>query len=97
MREKFSHKICYKKKYKFLNLKNTPSYSLATRLMKKGNFLKTYKLLKKFYNVFFLHQNFAKIPISSNFMFFYKKHYSFRDLDRVLFWKFNQLDSMFSY
>ena len=85
MRKKFNHKICYKKKYNFLNLKNTPTYSLSTRLMKRGNFLKTYKLLKKFYNIFFLHLNFLKIPISSNFMFFYKKHYSFRDLDRVLF------------
>ena len=97
MREKFKHKLCFKKKYTHLNLKHTPSYALTTRLLKNGKFLKTYKLLKYFFYKIFLLKNFNKIPSSSAFLYFYNKYQSFRDLDRVLFWKYNQLDCMFSF
>lgn len=70
---------------------------MCTRIIKKGNFLKTYKILKTFYYKQFLKVQFKEIPLSSNFLFFFNKYHSFRDLDRVLFWKYNQLDSMFSY
>ena len=85
LRKNFSHKICYKKKYQFLNLKHTPVYALNNRLMKRGNFLKTYKLLKFFFYNFFLYTKFKSIPKTSMFFFFFKRFYSFRDLDRVLF------------
>ena len=65
--------------------------------MKKGNFLKTYKLLKYFFYKMFLLKNFNNIPSSSAFMYFYNKYHSFRDLDRVLLWKYSQLDCMFSF
>ena len=96
LRDKYNHKICYKNKYKFLNLKLTPSQSLANRLTKKSNFLKSYKIIKKFYYDFLLKKMFKKLPINCNFLFFYKKYYSFRDFDRVLFWKYNSLDCMFT-
>jgi hypothetical protein len=96
MRDNFKHKICYKKKYEFLNLKHTPSYALSNRLMRRGNFLKTYKLLKRFYYNDMLSDRFSTIPSLSNFLFFFNKYYSFRDLDRVLYWKFLQLDCMFN-
>jgi hypothetical protein len=32
----------------------------------------------------------------SNFLFFYNKYQSFRDFDRVLLWKYNALDCMFT-
>lgn len=84
MRDAFKHKMCYKKKYHFLDLKHTPSGALANRLMKRGNFLKVYKTLKKFYYKDMLRVSFNKIPSLSNFLFFYNKYNSFRDLDRVL-------------
>lgn len=83
-KESFQYKMCYQKKYKFLNLKNLPSKSIANRLMKRGNYLKIYKLVKKFYYNFILRQKFGSIPLMSNFLFFYKKYQSFRDFDRVL-------------
>jgi hypothetical protein len=78
------YKICYKKKYKFLNLKNSTSQALSNRLMKRGNFLKIYKLLRKFFYNNVLKQKFSSIPLMSNFLFFYNKYQSFRDFDRVL-------------
>ena len=85
IRNKFKHKICYKKRYEFLNLKHTTSQTMSNRLIKKGNKLKTYKLLKYFYNINVLRYKIKEISQTSNFMFFYNKYYSFRDLDRVLF------------
>ncbi len=95
VRKNFIRKICYKKKYKFLQLKNTPTYSLVNRISKKGNFLKIYKEIKKFHINYLLREKFYSIPLSSTFLFFYNKYYSFRDLDRILYWKFLQLDCMF--
>lgn len=95
-KKKFQHKICYKKKYWFLNLKNNTSQSLANRLLKRGNFLKIYKILKKFYYKHLLQTKFNSISLTSNYMFFFKKYQSFRDFDRVLLWKYNSLDCMFT-
>lgn len=95
-KESFQYKMCYQKKYNFLNFKNLPSQAIANRLMKRGNYLKIYKLIKKFYYIFILRQKFNSIPLMSNFLFFYKKYQSFRDFDRVLLWKYNTLDCMFT-
>ena len=64
--------------------------------MQKGNFLKMYKLLKQFYYKFMLQKKFKKIPKDCSFLFFFYKYNSFKDIDRVLLWKFNMLDCMFS-
>lgn len=85
LRTKFKHKICYKKKYNFLNLKHTPTYAIVNRIMKRGNFLKIYKPLKYFFYDQLLDKKFKDIPHLSNFLFFYNKYSSFKDLDRVLF------------
>ena len=50
MRKNFQHKICYKDKYRFLKLKSSPTLSLANRFIKRGNFLKIYKILKVFFS-----------------------------------------------
>lgn len=97
MRKKFSLKICYKKKYNFLNLKYTPSHALASRLIKRGNFIKTYRLLKNFYYIYVLKLKKKFIDKRNNFLFLYKRYLSFKDFDRVLFWKFKTLNCMFSY
>ena len=95
-KQSFQYKFCYKKKYHFLNLKHTASQSLSNRLMKRGNFLKIYKLVKKFYYIYILRHKFSSVPLMSNFLFFYNKYQSFRDFDRVLLWKYNSLDCMFT-
>ena len=95
-KKKFQYKICYKKKYSFLNLKHTTSQSLTNRLMKRGNFLKIYKIIKKFYYKYIMRDKFNSIPLNSNYMFFFNKYQSFRDFDRILIWKYNSLDCMFS-
>ena len=64
--------------------------------MKRGNFLKIYKLLKQFYYKYLLQNKFTSISLTSNYMFFFKKYQSFRDFDRVLLWKYNSLDCMFT-
>lgn len=83
-KKKFQFKMCYKKKYSFLNLKHNNSQILATRILKKGNFLKVYKLLKKFYYIYILKNMFNNISLNTNYKFFYNKYQSFRDFDRVL-------------
>lgn len=95
-RQHTQEKLCYKKKYKFLNLKQTATQQLSTRLMKRGNYLKIYKVVKKYYYMRVLRDLFHTIPMSSNFMFFFNKYQSFRDFDRVLHWKYSMLDCMFS-
>lgn len=97
LRSNFKHKICYKKKYNFLNLKHTPSYALSTRLIKRGNVIKIYKILNNFFYNELLRKKFSKISLLSNFLFFYNKYYSFRDINRVLYWKYSQLNCMFSH
>jgi hypothetical protein len=83
-KKNFQYKICYKKKYSFLNLKNSPTQALSNRLMKKGNYLKIYKVLKKFYYDYVLRFKFKTIPLMSNFLFFYNKRQSFKNFDKVL-------------
>ena len=85
LRKKFSLKICYKKKYNFLNLKYTPRHALASRLTKRGNFIKTYRLLKNFYYIYILKVKKKLIDKKNNFLFLYSKYLSFKDFDRVLF------------
>jgi len=90
-------KICYKKKYNFLNLKYTPSHALASRLTKKGNFIKSYRLLKHFYYIYILRIKKPNIDKKNNFLFLYSKYLSFKDFDRVLFWKYKSLNCMFTH
>ncbi len=97
MRKKFSLKICYKKKYSFLNLKYTPSHALASRLIKRGNFLKSYRFLKSFYYIYLLKMKKKSISRTNNFLFLYSRYLSFKDFDRVLFWKYKSLNCMFSH
>lgn len=84
LRENFKPKMCFKKKYQFLKLKHTPTYSLSNRLQKKGNHLKMYKPLKAYYYNYILFKKFKFIPSTCNFLFFFNKSYTFRDFDRVL-------------
>jgi hypothetical protein len=85
LRNKFKYKIAYKEKYKFLKLKYTPTTAISTRLMRQGKFLKIYKLFKNYFYSYLLFKNFKNIPVSSDFLFFYQRYFSFRDSDRVLY------------
>jgi len=68
-----------------LNLKYTPTQALAGRLTKKGNFIKSYRLLKHFYYIYVLRLKKPKIDKKNNFLFLFGKYLSFKDFDRVLF------------
>jgi hypothetical protein len=85
MHIKFQHKICYNQKLNFLKLKSTPSKSIACRITKRGNFLKTYKQLKYFFYKFLLKTYFKKIPVNSNFLYLFYRYHSFKNFDSVLF------------
>lgn len=97
LRKNFSLKICYKKKYNFLNLKYTPSQALAGRLTKRGNYIKTYRLLKNFFYIYLLRQKLKKLDRHNNFLFLYNSYLSFKDFDRVLYWKYKMLNCMFNH
>ena len=94
-RKMFSHKICYKNKYKFLKLKDTPTKSLATRIYRHGNFLQTYKLCKKYFYKYFLHNNIKKLDKEDEFFKFFYNSTNSRDFDQVLLWKIQQIDCIF--
>ena len=96
IRKNFNKQICFKNKYKFLGLKNTPTKAIVNRITKYDRFLKNFKLLKHYFYNFFLKKKIQNIPIASSFLFFYNKYPSFKDLDRVLFWRYGVLDCIFS-
>lgn len=94
-RKYFNHKICYKKRYNFLKFKSTPTKSLATRLFNHGNFLKTYKLCKKYFYKYFLFNNIKKLDREDEFFKFFYNSVNSRDFDQVLLWKIQQIDCIF--
>lgn len=96
IRKDFAHSICYKKKHRFLRYKSSPVKSLSNRIMSRGNHLKIYKFLKKYYNNFLLKILIKKIPITSNFYLLYKAYRSTKNFDKVLLYKLSLLDHCFT-
>lgn len=94
-RIKFQHKICFKNDRLPLKLKTSPSLALANRLFRDGKNLTLYKNCLKYYYNFVLTQIYH-LPPNNEFKNFYFHHQSFKDLNRVLFWKIMSINPMFN-
>lgn len=94
-RLKFQHKICFKDSIKHLRLKTTPAIAMSSRLYRDGNFLRLYKQLQKSF-VYKLLPNISGLPQNNEFKNLFKQYQSFSDINRVLFWKLNSINSLFS-
>ena len=97
LKSKFAHKLVFNKKHAFIKKKSMPVQSLSCRFMNKGNFLKIYKQINYVYYKHFLRTKLKTTPLSSNFLFFFKKYDSFKSFDKTLFWRISQLDCIFSH
>lgn len=94
-RLKFKHKICFKNSLKQLALKSTPTIAITTRLLKDGKFLKLYKLCQKIFIKVMLYQ-IDKLPYNNEFKNLFFQYQSFKDFNRVLFWKIMSINCLFN-
>lgn len=94
-RLKFQQKICFRQNLNHLKLKTTPSIAITSRLFRDGNFLRLYK---KFQKAFFtsLLSKVGVLPQNNEFKNLYYQYQSFRDLNRVLFWKLMSVNCLFN-
>lgn len=98
--------MCFKKHLTFLKYKENCSKSLSNRVVKKSNYMRSYKDINFFY-VNYLRSNFLKNNKSKQFKtkfknkdiyFFlnaYKQYLSLNDLNRALLWRMLQVDPIF--
>ena len=94
-RVKFQHKICFKQSLNFLRLKTTPSISITSRLYRDGNFLRIYKKLQQAF-ILLLLPEVNLLAQNNEFKNLFEQYQSFRDLNRVLFWKITSVNSLFN-
>lgn len=94
-RVKFQHKICFKNSLNHLRLKTTPAITITSRLYRDGNFLRLYKKLQKAFLSILLPQ-ISSLPQNNEFKNLYEQYQSFRDINRVLFWKLMSVNSLFN-
>lgn len=94
-RVKFQHKICFKESLSHLRLKTTPSVALASRLYRDGNFLRLYKRLQKSFQTHLL-SSVDFLPQNNEFKNLYEQYESFRDINRVFFWKLMSVNTLFN-
>jgi hypothetical protein len=94
-RVKFQHKICFKPALQHLRLKSTPTIALATRVMRDGKFLAFYRLSQKFFIKTIL-KKVHRLPPNSEFKNFFYLYQSFKDFNRVLFWKLATINCLFN-
>ncbi len=94
-RVKFQHKICFKKSLLYLRLKTTPSIAIVSRLFRDGNFLRLYKKLQQAF-LYNLIPRVSTLPQNNEFKNLFKQYHSFRDLNRVLFWKLTSVNCLFN-
>jgi hypothetical protein len=94
-REKFQHKICFKKDLNHLRLKSSPALAVTTRLFRDGNFLRLYKQLQKSFLINLL-STVHSLPHNNEFKNLYYQYQSFRDLNRILFWKLMSVNCLFN-
>lgn len=94
-RLKFQHKICFKPTLSHLRLKTTPTTAIAGRLFRDGNFLRLYKNTQRsFFKL--LVSTVDSLPHNNEFKNLYIRYFSFRDFNRVLFWKIMSVNSLFN-
>ena len=91
----FKHKICFRESLTHLGLKTTPTIAIASRLFRDGNFLRLYRQTQ---NAFFKYITAVvpQLPHNNEFKNLYIRYYSFRDFDRILFWKIMSVNSLFN-
>jgi hypothetical protein len=94
-RLKFQHKICFKPSLSYLRLKTTPAISISSRLYRDGNFLRIYKKLQKAFLQILL-TKVKSLPHNNEFKNLFDQYQSFRDINRVLFWKLTSVNSLFN-
>ncbi len=94
-RIKFQHKICFKPSNEHLKLKTMPAISIASRLFRDGNFLRLYKQSQKSF-IYILLNVINQLPHNNEFKNLFDRHFSFRDFNRVLFWKIMSVNSLFN-
>ncbi len=94
-RLKFSHKICFKVDRQPLKLKSTPTISLSCRLFRDGNFLRLYKNCQYFFIKILLYK-INSLPHNNEFKNLFYQYQSFRDFNRVLFWKLMTVNCIFN-
>lgn len=94
-RVKFQHKICFKPSLDHLKLKTTPAISIASRLYRDGNFLRIYKKLQKAFFTNLL-TRVEGLPQNNEFKNLYDQYESFRDINRVFFWKIMSVNCLFN-
>lgn len=95
-KRKFKHKICYREKLVFLKNKQTPVNSLATRLMKRGCYLRILRTLMRFFITHFI-PFIKKLPSNNHFKVIYSMNYTLRDFNRILFWRIGLINSLFNF
>lgn len=94
-RDKFKHKICFNASKNDLKLKSTPAIALTSRTFRDGKFLKAYKNCNKFFINIILKQ-ISKLSYNNEFKNYFHQYQSFRDLNRVLFWKIMSINCLFN-
>ena len=94
-RIKFQHKISFKNDRVPLKLKTTPTIAITARVQKDGKILKLYKNCQKFYINIVL-PGIDQLSPNNEFKNFFHHHQSFKDFNRVLFWKIMSVNSLFN-
>lgn len=93
-RIKFQQKTCFKPSLNYLKLKTTPSIAIASRLYRDGNFLRLYKKLCKAF-ICLLYPSIKYLPFNNEFKNLFNQYISFRDFNRICFWKFMGVNPLF--
>lgn len=94
-RNKFKQKICFKPSLAHLKLKTTPALAVASRLFRDGNFIRIYKQLQKSFLSTLL-PSVNSLPQNNEFKNLFNQYHSFRDINRVLFWKLMSVNCLFN-
>ncbi len=94
-RTKFQHKICFRSDLNHLKLKSTPSSAVTSRLFRDGNFLRIYKKLQTAFFSLLL-KTVKRLPHNNEFKNLFFQYESFKDLNRVLFWKLMSVNCLFN-
>lgn len=94
-RLKFQHKICFREVTTHLRLKSSPTSSLTSRLFRDGNYLRLYKKCQLAFTHILL-KEVKFLPQNNEFKNLFDRYYSFRDFNRILFWKIMSVNSLFN-
>lgn len=106
IRNLYNLKLCFKKHLTFLKYKENFSKALSNRVVRRSNYMRSYKDINYFY-ILYLRSNltsnnytlrFTRNFLSNDvslFLYAYKQYMCLNDLNRALLWRLVQIDSMF--